>query len=201
MIKYKNNIDGEKCKSCIGYTSCLTWMQKELKAKRDSCYGWYYANKEQVEDMLEYWESKTMKNLDFKKGDKVYSLQFGNGIVTEIKPKEYKEHVIRVKFKDNDCLYNYNGKYNDSEVIRSLYHGHNLNVQVDEKMPIRKVNKWAFLYFCPTNQEPRISKQYDTKFDCEAGIFNAVNFFSFTVLSEPIKIQEINTKNKYLMKY
>ena len=53
MIKY--NEDGRECESCIGYVSCLTWMQDGLKAKRPSCNGWYYANTEQVEGLLTDW--------------------------------------------------------------------------------------------------------------------------------------------------
>jgi len=180
--------DERVCESCIGYVSCLTWMQKELKAKRSSCNGWYYANKEQVEAMLEYWENKTMGSLNFRVGDKVWSIQYGNGIITTTK-SNFKQLPIEVKFKEITYAYTTQGKITRKDITRDLYHGHNLNIEVDEKLPIRKVDKWVFLYTDDTEQEVNVSKHFVTETACEAGMYRATYVLDFTVLSKPIKIQ------------
>ena len=82
MKRYED--DGRDCESCIGYVSCLTWMQKELKAKRPSCNGWYYANKEQVEGLLTDWDYRRGKIKPKCKDDKMSEEQ------TKYDPKEYE---------------------------------------------------------------------------------------------------------------
>ena len=76
MIKY--NEDGRECESCMGYISCLDWMQDGLKAKRDSCKGWYYANKEQVEGLLTDWDYRRGKIKPKCKDDKNMKKQCSN---------------------------------------------------------------------------------------------------------------------------
>jgi len=184
MKKY--NEDGRECESCMWYISCFYLDAGQIKGKKGFCKGWYYVNKEQVKDILKYWENK---DLDFIEGDKVYSFQFGNGVITAINPKNYKK-CLRAEFKDKFyCHYTVNGKYHNSDVIRSLYHGHDLNIQVNEKKPIRKVDKWVFLYTDDTGQEVNVSRYFDTEFDCQTGIYRAIYTLDFTVLSKPIKIQ------------
>ena len=76
MIKY--NEDGRECESCMGYISCLDWMQDGLKAKRDSCKGWYYANKTQVEGLLTDWDYRRGKIKPKCKDDKNMKKQCSN---------------------------------------------------------------------------------------------------------------------------
>jgi len=251
MKKYKD--DGRVCESCIGYVSCLTWMQKELKAKRSSCNGWYYANKEQVEAMLEYFENKTKgkrtsmkkydedeegcnscmgndncfewkwqlngnserscgnefyankkqveamleyyknketKDINFQVGDCVTSLSLGEGYISIIKDTTHK---YPVSFKTCEGTHTFvftkKGFRQGQPFMRDLYHGHDLNIEVDEKLPNRKVDKWVFLYTDDTGQEVNVSRHFVTETACEAGMYRATYVLDFTVLSKPIKIQ------------
>ena len=68
----------------MGYISCLDWMQDGLKAKRDSCKGWYYANKTQVEGLLTDWDYRRGKIKPKCKDDKMSEEQ------TKYDPKEYE---------------------------------------------------------------------------------------------------------------
>ena len=179
--------DGRVCESCIGYVSCLTWMQKELKAKRSSCNGWYYANKEQVKAMLEYWENK---NTDFQVGDYATSLSLGEGYISIIKDTTHK---YPVSFKTCEGTHTFvftkKGFRQGQPFMRDLYHGHDLNIEVDEKLPNRKVDKWVFLYTDDTEHEINVSRHFVTETACEAGMYRATYVLDFTVLSKPIKIQ------------
>jgi len=179
--------DGRVCESCIGYVSCLTWMQKELKAKRSSCNGWYYANKEQVEAMLDCWENK---NTDFQVGDYATSLSLGEGYISIIKDTTHK---YPVSFKTCEGTHTFvftkKGFRQGQPFMRDLYHGHDLNIEVDEKLPNRKVDKWVFLYTDDTEHEVNVSRHFVTETACEAGMYRATYVLDFTVLSKPIKIQ------------
>ena len=91
MKKYED--DGRDCESCIGYVSCLTWMQKELKAKRPSCNGWYYANKEQVEGLLTDWDYRRGKIKPKCKDDKMIKYRACSSYTQEIETVECKRET------------------------------------------------------------------------------------------------------------
>lgn len=52
MLRY--NVDGEGCETCIGCRDCRNW-KREIKVGDRLCCGEFYANKDQAEGLLEYY--------------------------------------------------------------------------------------------------------------------------------------------------
>lgn len=79
---------------------------------------------------------------DFQVGDKVYDIIFGNGNVIEV------NNYIEVSFPNEDAVtYTLDGKFYSSDPMRSLYHGHDLEVIVKgEKRPVRTKKRYVYLY-------------------------------------------------------
>lgn len=146
--------------------------------------------------------------LDFRIGDPVYDLTFGNGFVVNI-----IDSKVQVVFTDDwneidnenfdnpeffTCLYSYSGKLTEisskdflcdtnylellNETYRSLYHGHNLTIRIDEKKPIRY--KWANVYI-DQNKEP-FFVIYDTKDEAITNIKEGRNYVA-TIELKPTK--------------
>jgi len=68
---------------------------------------------------------------EFKVGDKVFDLRFGNGVVEQM--FDAGMYDIRVKFGDSaDGFYHANGKDSEDDLAPILYHGHDLIVEVKE---------------------------------------------------------------------
>lgn len=67
-----------------------------------------------------------METHDFsnaKVGDKVSHPIYGNGVIVEL---DHSEWPIDVDFTDNACFsFTLKGKEHESDIIQSLYHGHN----------------------------------------------------------------------------
>lgn len=90
------------------------------------------------------------ENYNFLPGDKVFSLEFGNGLVSEIEPSgEYDPGSdVWVKFNGlagSDNAYSFDGqRFGDG--LRTLYHGHDLEVIVKEKPPTRENEHWLCVY-------------------------------------------------------
>lgn len=87
-----------------------------------------------------------MKILDFRVGDKVWDVRFGNGYVTEVNHNLI--YSVTVDFNNNGDIrtkrYTPDGKPYRDNPFKSLYHGHDLKV-VGEQIPTREV--WANLWW------------------------------------------------------
>jgi hypothetical protein len=114
---------------------------------------------------------------DFRVNDPVYDLMFGNGFITKINKK-----IITVYYENNledispeDSFYGlYNLKGEMQEIgnpeidsfefgiftKRTLFHGHNLQINVRLKSPIR--NKWVNVYI-DEKGNPFFGKVLDNK--------------------------------------
>ena len=126
-----------------------------------------------------------MKEIDFRVGDKVFSYRLGNGIVYKTFPSKNTEYCVAVKIGDNDGIYHYtiDGKLDPKDIHRSLFHGHNLEFNVNEKLPVRTVSKWIYLYI--GRHGITASNPSDTEEMCEELIAFSENF---KVISRPIKV-------------
>jgi hypothetical protein len=67
---------------------------------------------------------------EFKVGEKVFDLRYGNGVVTKV--DKFGEYPVFVEFEKTEDAYATDGKNYDSDVFISLYHGHDLIVEVKE---------------------------------------------------------------------
>lgn len=67
-----------------------------------------------------------MKDLDFRVGDKVWDVGYGNGYVKEVHHDLI--YSVTVVFKNNTIVYTSDGKHNIASPFKSLYHGHDLEV-------------------------------------------------------------------------
>jgi len=84
--------------------------------------------------------------MEFKVGDKVWSIPYGNGVVDKINESNGNDYPVVVKFS-NGAFEEYatNGYYFLDAPVRSLYHGWDLRV-VGEEVPERKVTKFYNFY-------------------------------------------------------
>ena len=64
---------------------------------------------------------------EFKVGDKVFDLRHGNGVV-----KSNNEYSIVAEFKNSLTAYNLLGKWMASDDNPTLFHGHDLIIEVNE---------------------------------------------------------------------
>jgi hypothetical protein len=86
-----------------------------------------------------------MKEVEFRVGDNVWCIKEGNGVVVDI--RKNKTYIVKVGFESGTIeTYSHNGYMFLKDKIRSLYHGHDLEFNVNEKLPERKVKRWINLY-------------------------------------------------------
>lgn len=88
-----------------------------------------------------------MKDLDFRVGDKVWDVAYGNGYVEKVNHNLI--YSVTVAFKSNTMDYTSDGKYHRGN-FKSLYHGHDLKV-VGEQIPVREV--WINLWWNSVTKE------------------------------------------------
>ena len=86
-----------------------------------------------------------MKNeCDFQVGDGVTCLMYGEGRIKEIDTKNHETYPVNVFFKiGHRERYTLDGKYS-TNAPRTLYHGWDLKITVEEKAPVRY--PWVNVY-------------------------------------------------------
>lgn len=107
---------------------------------------------------------KKKKDLDFQIGDKVFDPMFGNGIVSKFYDNAFGGILIHFFDYEDSIEYSKSGILTEDEIngiYRTLYHGHDLEVIVKEKKPIRY--PWVNIKYNPETKESVISINYDTK--------------------------------------
>jgi hypothetical protein len=115
--------------------------------------------------------NKSDKNYDrdFQAGDKVFSLRFGNGVVSRMNDSLAPYHVVcdfgkcgfgKTKYR----AYTKEGYYKNDDVVRDLYHGHNKKIVVDESVPVREKIRWVYLYVLYGDLE--VSVPFETQREC-----------------------------------
>jgi hypothetical protein len=82
---------------------------------------------------------------EFKVGDKVCHIGFGNGVVESINDQREYQRCVRVKFDGKISGFRYNGKYLADDENPSLFHGHGTFQFIPEPEP---EYTWQWLYFC-----------------------------------------------------
>jgi len=200
MIKYNENDMG--CTSCMGHGRCTDWKREVSSNKISPAWcmpeGRYYANKTQAEDLLTYWNyfrgrrsapkppTNEMKNVEFRKGDKVFDLSKGNGIVDKINKADSPYEVIVYFGSGVIESYTADGLHITRDKNRMLYHGHDLEVIVKEKPPVRKQTYWIYLYVHNNNAEA--SSLYSTQTECFGGM-KAAQGEGYGIIKEPFKIE------------
>jgi len=131
-MKKFTDLEGYNCLSCMGNGCCDEWMQ----GRTNPCGGKYYANKEETEVLLEWYNMISPPRLKFRVGDDVFSTNFGNGCVTQVDSSQ--TYPVLVKFECGKLeSFLTNGKLKGFDEFRSLFFGHNLKVIVNEINPER----------------------------------------------------------------
>lgn len=195
MKKY--NEDGKACNTCIGHGRCKDWLDS-IGLEFCSVRGVGYANKKQVEDLLAHWNyfrgrrsapkppTNEMKNVEFRKGDKVFDLSKGNGIVDKINKADSPYEVIVYFGSGVIESYTADGLHITRDKNRMLYHGHDLEVIINEKMPVRTKEAWVFVY-----KNDLGKKLTSIPFDTEVQCIQAMSFHKdgYTIITKPIKIE------------
>lgn len=184
------------CGTCMGHKCCKDW-RGSLNGGSCTFQNYkYYANKEQVEEILKWHDEKygtiqdrikkeSVENCDFRVGDDVFDICCGNGKVVSTK-KRYPtdKYNIGVDFYNGkEKAYTEAGKNLDKDLFRSLYHGHDLNVTVDEKKPVRYVERWGFIYILD-NGKIKSKFIYETYEQC----VNELKLSCRNIVSDPIRI-------------
>jgi len=207
----KWSIDTYGCLTCLGASYCDGWKD-ELKVPENGigCIrqdGKYYADREEVEGYLAMLRGMAIdetepeitggsfiacsENIEavpeFRVGDEVFSLSSGNGIIVSI--INDSRHSITVKFfsSGEHGVRTMNGKLWDSRKRRDLYHGHDLEVSVKEKLPVRpKKTREAWVVLTSTYDPGHIS-HFEFKTEL-AAIDYCTKYFGI-ILSNPIKVE------------
>jgi len=193
MKKYDWDVQG--CHTCMGGDKgCLQW-KKELKVPAMfACmksHNKYYANKEQISEMLKQRVEKpetVMPNFtEFRVNDKVYDLDHKNGYVREI--KEDGVYRIKVSFSNNNkiLIYTIDGRASEMDTHRSLFHGHDLEIVVKEILPLRPTEVWVVI--CHSLNE---DKMYNKIFKGEDSKEKADHFYNTNknrALASPVKVK------------
>lgn len=182
------NEDGLQCDTCMGNTGCSDWLSS-IHLYGCGISSRAYANKEQVEWLLEYHENKggKMEDLCFMVGDKVFTTRFGNGVVDKVGGQGFGSYTVRVKFKEAGIVwYTPQGFYHTSDTERSLFHGHDLKISMVEKLPVRKQVYWIYLYVW--NNVVETSALFFTEEDCYASM-QILRDGGNSVIKEPFKIE------------
>jgi len=138
--------DGGGCLTCMWRkeedNSCMVRLELGKNKKchpeqsgRKCCY----ANKEQITDMLQWSEAKSKTNEipKFQVGDAVSvinSVDCFETYVTDL--KGCYDHSVYVKWKSGSCMGFKKDGTRESDKIK-LYHGHDLEAYVKEKLPVR----------------------------------------------------------------
>jgi len=245
----KFNDDEQRCLSCIGYvkgSDCFAWL-KEVRViynyKYEPCTnGRYYANAEQVKDMvawsvagglrdvfkncsdptpegMEAMLTKKKRELlrgmaidepgtepeitgdsfithlenieavpEFQVGDAISIVQAYRGEVVRIHDEKHSNTPIMVKLKDGYISHlnlNLKGEINDGHG-RKLFQGHDLEVSVKEKLPIRaKKTREAWVVLTSTYDPGCISH---LEFKTELAAIDYCTKHFGIILSNPIKV-------------
>jgi len=152
---------GNDCRTCMGHKMCEQWCNSidtngniNLRECKD---GESYANKEQVEAMIQWCEEKAKAKSvsEFQVDDKVFSLMHGNGVIEKILIAG--SYPIAISFsKGKVGVRSIDGKFSINDIGRDLYHGHDLEVIIKEKLPVRiktTHETWVVLWFDKNNGE------------------------------------------------
>lgn len=139
-------------------------------------------------------EEKLMEEVNFEEGDEVFDLACGNGYVKEIHP-DYKSlpYPVKVRFESGKtAIYTLGGLYYTTNVNRSLFHGHNLEVTVKEKKPIREKPSWVFVY--ELMDRPAVSSAYNSADACHLSE-EAYKALGYPILQSTFKLNRGVEKN------
>jgi len=189
------NEDNMGCKSCCGFTKnleCSVWL-KEIGVQ-SSCnpnFGKvYYANKEQVDAMLQWIEEKTKAKVKetpapkFQVGDKVSYVITLEGKITSI--EDGFKYPIGVDFCVGNRRFNLKGECSEGCGC-VLHQGHDLEVIVKEKPKKTTRDVWVVICFDPkkgiynrTFDSTDANEEYFQSF-CESN--------KHQILSQPIKVE------------
>jgi len=175
----KHNDDGKVCTTCIGYNNC-DCSQWVINCKDDltGCLNVnnykFYANKKQVEAMLEWIDNKK-----FKAGDKISRISVDEGYIIHESDDQNRENIA--EFKNGErVLFNRN-----EEGKRTIFHGHDLKIAVNENIPNRPRYIWMVVYMhaCSTDDECKVCHSED----------EAIDFYNKCAipLAKPIKVEII----------
>lgn len=155
----------------------------------------YYANKDQVEGMFEWYEWKANEKAkaeakekeipEFQVGDEVSIIQSYRGDIVHIHDEKHSNTPITVKLKDGHVRHlNLKGKLKGQG--RILYHGHNPEVIVKETLPVRpKKTREAWIVVFKHSPAGNI---YSEVCDTEAAAIKFLSVIAVPLLS-PMKIE------------
>jgi len=183
--------DGNGCQSCAWRDADRSCQAKQELNSTHPCngttgYGYFYANKKQVEAMLQWYEEKAKTVPEFQVDDKVFSLLHGNGVIKEILSTGI--YPIMILFPKNTLrTRTIDGKFNTNNIDRDIYHGHDLEVVVKEKLPIRaKKTRKAWVVLTSTYDHGCISH---LEFKTELAAIDYCTKHFGIILSNPIKVE------------
>jgi len=147
---------GFDCDTCMGGRnpgepwidlSCQEW--KTAIRATEPCDGRYYAHREQVEVMLKWKEDALKNKRKFKIGDKVTVLIRQHRKITNIMD-DVMNYPICIEMEDGkEITCTSEGKMLNQNTYRSVFHGHDLEIEVKEKFPIEEnwiVNGFVKMY-------------------------------------------------------
>lgn len=135
-----------------------------------------------------------MEDRDFRVGDKVTCLIYGRGVVSAILDPDFTSYPIKVEFNTTSHFrfYRKDGVgaagegYNNLD--RTLYHGHNITIEVIEEDPPRRTftkyvnirkGKNGYIYVCGVYDTVEIAERYAKNPD-----------FPIVAVASPIEIPE-----------
>jgi len=185
--------DGNCCTSCAWRDADSSCKAKQDLNSTHPCngtagLGCFYANKEQIEAMLQWCEekAKTKAVPEFQIGDEVTVIEKLHGIITQIDNKSGSYPIIANLEGKGHFSFNLKGEANKGRG-RMLYHGHDLEVIIKEKLPVRpKKTREAWVVLTSTYGPGHIS-HFEFKTEL-AAIDYCTKHFGI-ILSNPIKVE------------
>jgi hypothetical protein len=173
----------------MGHGRCADWKIEVSSNKISPIWclpiGKYYANKNQVEGLISYHENKK-NGIEFMVGDKVFDLIKGNGEV--FRANQGYGYAVWVVFEDGtERGYSRNGKTTSGGNTRMLFHGHDLTLTINEKVPVRTRSVWVYI-FSNEYGKMRVSSPHNTEEECLTSLRKMKIIWGANILSDPIKV-------------
>lgn len=199
MLKHRER--GYNCDKCMGYyrhkMCCEEWEKEIGRTVCGDGFDCCYANRDQVEYLLKYWDEKNgtiqeynaslkeVEDKDFRVGDPVTyvgkRLRFESTVSkVNVDRVEAKSDISGVIYFFDKAGFRHDGR---------LYHGHNVvKITVEEKKPVRTRTGWVFTYQRSDGEIRSLPRETPNIETCRDTIRAYIQLGN-NVLTGPIKVE------------
>ncbi len=134
------------CPKC-GSADCMMAPDTEVGRLCCKCDTLWFADKDHTEKLAS-------EDLDFRVGDPAWTASLGNLEIYEIDEKRIYTHPVGMEHRNIAFMLDGRSVYEMGEKI--LFHGHDLEATVKEKMPVRTITQYETVYKHPVTSKLEI---------------------------------------------